>query len=545
MSSASLQSEPSTDTQTGLKTSRLPKIFWLVSVVALLLILLSLPRSPLPWLDEIFYVSGALSAARGAPPVPSVMASFPHTVRMDLLYGPLMFWLGSLSIKLFGLSVASWRLWGFLGAVGAVLGASFVTRRLDDSKTAAAAAAMIVALSQGMGARATSGRFDTFTVALEILSLACSLRAMEIQESRRRAVAYAVLAGICCGFAALSTPRAFPFVLALFTGIFVEFALRRNRSLLTQLLVMGASGLLPVLAWTLSQGMSPIGWLRFISTASRGDTVNASPILHGSSWQLFSGPRIPLVSGVLFILMMLLLFGGTATSARGTIETEGDDAVSRIRVASITVLVNYVFLLLMIARFWDYEIFVVPLVTPVLIALSAKVLRNGSSRPLRRALLSGWLIIGMFLVTVRSGKLAGWLASYGERDPRPLENFIAGNLPRNSCVFGPEDFYFYAVERAGSHYLFWRKYIPPGLVSKLDHDLDWREQIDERQPVYLIWRTGAPLPPGLRPADLRLVGSFNPELPKESSVFGNAGWASGYPRTELYQVIGAGTSSSH
>ncbi|MGB0014042.1 MAG: hypothetical protein WBQ03_20760 [Candidatus Sulfotelmatobacter sp.] len=68
----------------------LAKIFWLIAVLALGSILLLLPRSPLPWLDEILFASTSLSIVRGGPPVPTVLAAFPHTLRIDLFYGPLV-----------------------------------------------------------------------------------------------------------------------------------------------------------------------------------------------------------------------------------------------------------------------------------------------------------------------------------------------------------------------------------------------------------------------------------------------------------------------
>ena len=197
-------------------------VFWLVTLAALFLMLLSLPRSPLPWLDEMLFASTSLSIVRGGPPVPTVLAAFPHTLRIDLFYGPLVCFLGSLDVRLFGLSATGWRLLGFLGAIGAVFAASWVGRCLDRSPVVMAAAAMLVTLSQGMGARATSGRLDAVTVMLELLSLACTLRAMRVHELKQSLFVYAVLAGSFCGLAALSTPRAFPFILGLFVALGLE-----------------------------------------------------------------------------------------------------------------------------------------------------------------------------------------------------------------------------------------------------------------------------------------------------------------------------------
>src|ERR1700677_2847764 len=64
------------------------KLFWLIALAALILIRLLLPRSPLPWFDEIFLASAALSMAHGGAAVPSVLGAFPHTGSVNLFYGP-------------------------------------------------------------------------------------------------------------------------------------------------------------------------------------------------------------------------------------------------------------------------------------------------------------------------------------------------------------------------------------------------------------------------------------------------------------------------
>ncbi len=519
-----------------LSSTRLSKILWLFTAVALLLLLVMLPRSPLPWWDEIFYASAALAAARGGPPVATVMGAFPHTIRIDLLYGPMMSFLGSLEIRLFGLSPTSWRLLGFEGAVGTVFSAAWVSRRLDRSAIVPAATAVLVALSQGMGARATSGRFDTVTIALELLSLGCTLVAIGVQVSRRSAFFYAALAGIFCGLAALSTPRSFPFLLGLFVAMGVEIAFAKKWELAPRCMTIGAVALVPVWGWTATQGMSPVGWLGLIAAASRGDKLNVSPLLHGT-WHFFDEPLIPLLSGLLFLLAMVVVFGAAMLTSRQTIEMEGHGVGSGIRLASIAVLINYAVSFLLFAHFWDYEIFVVPLLIPVLAALTARIFRSSAPRTVRGMVLCVWMVLTIVLVTFRSGKTVAWFASYRERDPQLLQEFISSNVPTNSRVFGPEDFYFYAVERAGSHYLFYRPRIPSGLLSKADHDLDWTDQLEEGQAMYLVWPKEDSLPRGLAPTNLHLVGSFAVPQGKEPIGWRKTGWGSGYPATNLYRIV--------
>ena len=124
-------------------------------------------------------------------------------------------------------------------------------------------------------------------------------------------------------------------------------------------------------------------------------------------------------------------------------------------------------------------------------------------------------MLAIVLVAVRSGKVVAWLTSYNERDPQPLQDFISKNVPINSRVFGPGEFYFYAVQAAGSHYLFVQPTIPPGLLSKLRSRCRLAETIERWGPVYLIWPKDDPIPHDLVPANLILEATFTPKLGKE------------------------------
>jgi 4-amino-4-deoxy-L-arabinose transferase-like glycosyltransferase len=506
--------------------------------LGLLAILLFLPRSPLPWLDEIYYASAALGRIRSGQAIPTAYAAFHGTGRLDLLYGPVITFLGSWEIRLFGLSATSWRLLGFLGGVGCVLSAAWVSMRLDRSPAAAAAAAMFVSLSQGMGARATSGRFDTLTVALELLTLGCTLSTIQFLPLRRSAL-FAVLGGVALGLAALSTPRSFPFALALFVALGLEFLLTRRPQLLRLTLELGVVALIPVWAWTFSQGITPLGWLRFIAAGSRGDKINVSPLLHGT-WQLFSGPLIPLASGLSVIFVSLMVFRAAwATKVWRNIEETSSN--SSFRVAVFTVLINYLLLLVMIARFWDYEIFVVPLLVPVLTALTAKIWRATPRRAAHKVVLASWLMLALYLIAIRSAKVAVWLACYRERDPQPLQSFVESKIPPQSRVFGPEGYYFYAVQAAGSEYLFARLIIPTALKGDIDK-VDWEDQLHSGQPVYLLWPHGDALPPGVSAADLKLEATFS-ETPGTEPK--HAFMALGYPVTNLYRLVGTTESQKN
>lgn len=197
--------------------------FWIcttATVVALLLALVELPRTPLPWFDEILLVSAARSAASGHPAVPSVLSAFPHTMRSDLFYGPVPFWIGSETLKVFGLSLWSWRLLGWLSGVAIAVESAWLVLRLGGSRGYAGMAALLVTLSPAMGSALTSGRMDTLTLALELCAVCLLLPRSSLVKS--------VLAGSLLAAAILTTPRAHPFALSFFVVLLCYAIIRKQ-----------------------------------------------------------------------------------------------------------------------------------------------------------------------------------------------------------------------------------------------------------------------------------------------------------------------------
>ena len=81
--------------------------------------------------------------------------------------------------------------------------------------------------------------------------------------------------------------------------------------------------------------------------------------------QIFQYYSVPILSGLLIILLMLVVFASAMLTAHRTHR----DARARFNFrheVGIDRGFFYIALFLMIARFWDYEIFVVPRVIPAL-----------------------------------------------------------------------------------------------------------------------------------------------------------------------------------
>jgi hypothetical protein len=128
----------------------------------------------------------------------------------------------------------------------------------------------------------------------------------------------------------------------------------------------------------------------------------------------------------------------------------------------------------------------------------------------RRMAMALFVILIAGDATIRLAKYARVAATWAARDPAPLEEFVASNLPPGSVVFGPAFFYFYAVERAGSYYVTssreseaaWPRHVEPGPPEPLPAG-----------PRYLLWSdwdAAGPLPPALACPGSRLLGTYQP-----------------------------------
>ena len=123
-----------------------------------------------------------------------------------------------------------------------------------------------------------------------------------------------------------------------------------------------------------------------------------------------------------------------------------------------------------------------------------------------------------------------------ERDPQPLQDFIAISAV-DSRVFGPGDSTSTQCSQRVHVIFSCSPQFLRRLLGKHDHGVDWRKQLNDGGPVYLIWPKDDPIPHDLVPANLLLEATFAPKLGKEPAGWRKAGWGSGYPPTNLYRIV--------
>jgi hypothetical protein len=149
-------------------------------------------------------------------------------------------------------------------------------------------------------------------------------------------------------------------------------------------------------------------------------------------------------------------------------------------------------------------------------------------------------------VAVRTGRYVRLAMVWPGTDPRPLARFVESHVPRGSDVLGPPDFYYFAIEGAGSHY---------ELASRLS-TADWAQRMIDFDPAlaasvprpaapvarFLIWPADEalfPLPDTFSCVRREEVASFDPLPSHGESVWPirtDSSLSLLYPKTVLYRL---------
>jgi hypothetical protein len=457
-----------------------------VAVLCLATFAVSIPRVPVPWVDEINFVSAAASLARGGSGVPTLLPPGVPYTPFHHAYGPVFFWLTALTIKAIGLQPVAIRLWSVAGAIAAALAAGAVARAAGAARGWPAMVALLFVLSPEVGTIATSGRMDALADAFELGAMAAMIFALRASSMRAQIGAAVALGALAIG-ASMTTPRTLPYLVYLFALMLPLVATRRSRA--RSLVVIAAAApvvLIVWTAWTSHIGMTPLGWLQWQQQASATDPFNR--ILPGTS-QVFAievrNLITPLVAGVALAALVVVL----ARHARWRrVPPALVVAIGAAVLNTVTALVftNRVFVF---SSYFVLPMFVAVAAAWAVVASTDAVLRRG-------ALVVG-TAVGLLFAAGRVAKDVNIWQTWTYRDPAPLQAFVDRAIPRGSIVYAYEQYYFYAVEAAGAHY---RDYTrrPDGLAPVF-YGRGWETAPEAPDPPdarrLLLWPVDSPAGP--------------------------------------------------
>jgi hypothetical protein len=496
--------------------------------------LTTIDRTPLPWTDEITYASIARSLQRGEGGAPSTLRDSPNRVDHVAFYGPVFFYAATLSVELMGFSITAFRVISAIGALLVACAAAILVLAFGERGSRPLWSFTLLLLTPELGSSATGGTMDTLAVGITILALAVFVRGV---LSGVRPILHGGVAGMLLALGALTTPRALPFVCAFITaGVFVTALPSKRTPFVYVPLLATIVSLAAILAvWGTYTHGTPIHYVSVLAWVATHENT-------GVTW-------LPTVERVWFfspwaVVTTLFAIVGTFVAARSF---DSRKVASHREVVATTFVLAVGWINLVVGlggmnfTFVYSMYFAIPLLAIVL-ALPRRVFPQVDSRVV------GLLICGLLTcdVGVRAAKYARVVSTWAARDPGAIETFVRDHVPEGSDVVGPNRYYLYAVEGAGSRYLSDDSQSPADWAR-------WIRRFDPRlvlppvrhSPIasrFLMWPSQESLPDGYTCAEEHRVATFQPAPSHDFIVFNRAGTlglangAESYPPTSLYRL---------
>jgi hypothetical protein len=479
------------------------------TVVLLLVINIVATQRQTPWEDEIFAVSTGLSIARSQPPIPSVLAQYPGTGSPISFYGPVSFETEALLIRIFGLSATAWRLACFAGVLLGVLVAWNLVKVVGGDKWAALITALVVALSGSLNGP-LGGRWDFVTAGLFLGGLLAFLRGVE--GLGKALVWRSAAAGLLMGLALASSPRALTLVMSLAVATVPVWICFPS---LWKSLVLGSTGMLSVAVLVqtlllLPSGQTSIGWYFFLKRATRGDAINATPLVGRGAWNL--DPRHHKTLIVLFILLLSISVYGAIKQRK----FRASPAKTPLKVfLTFFAVANLVFMMLLLANALAQAPFWLP---PIAAAFTCWVdWEFPQDRRLGTIAMSLMGVCLLLLFFQEAEQVTSVMLTWNRRSTARLEAFVEATLPNKAVVYGPIGGYFYPVELSGRKYLYVYERTTPGLYSEPRSSVG--DKLDSEicsHPTYAMWPQ---LDPVQQPQEQPMPGPLRDRLAHKMGEF--------------------------
>ena len=438
--------------------------------VVLFLMYVPILRVHQGWEDEIFWFSTCLSLIRHKRPIPSVLEDFPGTHSPLKFYGPTLFWLGALVLKVFGATMRSWRSYGFAGNLAFLAAIAVLFRRLGRSWCVTCLAVFVFSLSLGASFTfSLPGRPDGWTLALIVLAIAVAAGEGGI-DSPQTTAAFAgrwLSFGILLGVAASTTPRCWPLLFFLF-GL---LPLRLQKCRWSALAIAAAAAFAAFALLLALSHVTPWEHIAYVRTASKNDPVNISPLLGGAWGFGHSTTQIVYYSVVLVMLGLLCL-------PRWTERTRFSKWMLCAGLLNLIVSLLLVSRALNMSTYWAF-----PLEITALLGLTLPV--RGRAGQSARVLA---ILLLCYMVLLRTARELPVFLHWGERDPTAGARVISAAIPSGSLVYGPVGRYFYASLENNFDYRYLTEQTTPGLASipgHIDTETPMREACQHT--AYLIW----------------------------------------------------------
>ncbi len=509
----------------------LARAAWVLGLFCLISMLAVIERSPVPSLDEIYLTSVSKTVAQGADRSPRLVPPPEWFDDYEKLYGPVFFYVEAPFIRVLGLSMFSSRLVCWIGTLLLCGATAWLVLLADGSVEFAAVAFAVMALTPELSALARNGRMDSLALTLELAGIGGLVSAW---RSPARALRWSLFAGVCWALAVTTTPRTLPLLAGLAVASPLVLGREDRRAVILSLSCVFLGPIVGIGLWAARLGLSLIGWAWWMWDGVKDDYENIALPGHERLWGMgFSTALTPIAlvlatAGVSLVAWKLCTRRQVPAGSRRTLWY----------LVWATTFNTLFYLIVANFAFVVSEYFVTPMLV-VLLMGTAKLLRaNTRAYQWSMAL---WIVVALAFGAHRVAKHVEVWQTWQLRDPQRLLTFIRQWVPPGSIIFGDDQYYYYAIENAGSTY---RTFYLEKTGAGDAHGPRFRRQaVPAGKQAFLIWPVGdpnAPFPPWFDCAKPDVVAAFEssdePIGIERTFSFAFFPYLHGYPKTILYRV---------
>lgn len=385
----------------------------------------TLPLNPLPWFDETFFVSIAINFAEKGNFIAEVSKEMWN--EQEIFYhGPVFYFLQSLSYKVFGFSIVTFRWIPFVFGIFTVLATGIILRYFYPSITLFLLLVITFSLDPFLNLSLHEGRMDLIAVFFMLFSVIFLLKG--IKEDKMN---YFFLSGLSSAIALLTTPRVAIVFIAV--GIVFLFSLEGKslKKSLRKILYWGMPVLLLYYSWTL-YAFGGIAELYEYYQNLRATTAE------------YVGGRRYVPKHEVFLIFI------TAISViYGIIKKRSAYFNEAVIISFISIVLFYV----VVYDYGPYSTLILPFYYFLLFHGISDLKFSWKNFSLYL-----FLLIFFFNLSFFGIKSLHTLSEAEIRNPEVADAFVKNNIPKGSRVIGGPE-YYYSVIKSGSDYRLYDQFL--------------------------------------------------------------------------------------
>ncbi len=398
------------------------KYFFLLGIV-LVYHLVSLTRSPLPWLDEVIFKSITHSYAETGNLYCEV-APFAEGKQV-VQYGPVYFFIASHVEKLLGTSMFYYRMISLVSGFIFVFLIYFFIRDLLGKEHPLSFLFLCILLFDPIVSQSMhGGRMDLMAGSIFLSSLYFFLK-MKESLSNNTNYKYAILSGTIAALAVLTTPR----VGVLLIAVCIVFLIRLIQEKRTQRFVEG-------FLWAIAFSLPVALWVFFAFDGNELQLTSYNPFGGNFFFKNEMDNYLPFVYPLVGMYVWALFF---------LFFSNWKNTNELVLISAISIPIFF----LLIFETGGYYIIVLPFFYMLLAFLLSQG-NTGKFELANKILVYGFVLFNLSLFLIKTANIA---FSWNARNPAPICNFVEQNVPAGSKVIGTELFYYSILEN-GSYYQF-------------------------------------------------------------------------------------------